>query len=167
MAEFGSEVVRCDTLNVSQAATIPASTVVDSYIDSGADIAANKQEITLRWIALAQAHGTASTDERRCVHNVLGVTASLISVRAGVLVAAAGNSTVTVDVYKNGSTVLSSVITLNSSTVIRTETSGTLSTSPTSLAVGDCLEVVIDATVGTGTLPQGVYVQLDMTEKYA
>ena len=167
MADFGAENVRCDTLTVSTSATFPESTVTDSHVAAGADIAAAKQEIPLRWVALAQAHGTAATDERRTAHNVLGVTGSLISVRAGLLVAAAGDSTVTVDVLLNGTTVLSAVITLDSTTVIRTETVGTLASSPTALAVGDCLEVVIDATVGTGTLPQGVYVQLDATEKYA
>ena len=101
-----------------------------------------------------QAHGTASTDERRVIH-VARAAGTVAAVEAGVVVAAAGDSTVTVDVRKNGTTILSAPISLDNGDAAFAEVAGVVSVAD--YVAGDVFEVVIDATVGTGTLPQGVY----------
>jgi hypothetical protein len=78
---------------------------------------------------------------------------------------AVGGATVTVDVKKNGATVLSSVITLDSGNTARIMENGTLS--GTTLAAGDFLEAVIVATAGGGTIPTGLLVQVIIDEDAA
>ncbi|MHC4179040.1 MAG: hypothetical protein ACYSWU_16115, partial [Planctomycetota bacterium] len=79
--------------------------------------------------------------------------------------ACTGDATCTVDVKANGTTILSSVVTLDSSTAAYSEQSGTIT--DTSAADGEYITVVIDATVGTGALGTGVMVQIDFDEVYA
>ena len=80
----------------------------------------------------------------------------MIAIEAGVVVQAAGAATVTVDLRKNGTTILSGVITLNNTHVAYAEVAGTISSAR--YVTGDVFEIVLTATAGGGTLPQGVYV---------
>ena len=96
---------------------------------------------------------------------MLGATAEIQSVRAGVVVAAVGDSTVTIDLYKNGASILSAPIVLDNTNTAYTEETGTLSSDD--LVQGDCLEVVVTVSAGTGTLPQGLYVEVDVHEDAA
>ena len=85
------------------------------------------------------------------------------SVKAGSIAAAIGDSTVTIDIKKNGSTILSAVITLDSSNTARITEAGTISRAGTFVA-GDWYEVVIIATAGTRTLPTGVFVLCEVDQ---
>jgi len=76
-----------------------------------------------------------------------------------------GNATVTVDVKKNGTTILSSTISLSSSQSNRDEVAGTLSV--TSMVAADILEVVVTVDVGTGALGTGLFVWVDLNDEYA
>jgi hypothetical protein len=104
----------------------------------------------------------AATSEARVVHVVQGATGKVKAFAAGAIVKAVGDSTVTVDLRKNGTTVLSSAVTLNASGANYTPVAGTVSV--TTLAAGDVLTVVITISAGTGTLPTGVYASLDLVE---
>lgn len=86
----------------------------------------------------------------------------MTAVRAGVSVACIGDSTITVDVRKNGTSILSSTIVLDNSNTAFAEESGSISTS--SYAAGDDLEVVVTVSAGTGTLGQGLHVDLILNE---
>ena len=108
---------------------------------------------------------TAATTETRTLAVILGTTGTAVTFKAGSIAKAVGDSTVTVDLKKNGSSILSAVITLDNANTNRVLEAGTISS--TSLAVGDWLETVITATVGTGTLPTGVFVQLELKQKQA
>jgi hypothetical protein len=68
---------------------------------------------------------------------------------------------VTVDLRKNGTTVLSAVITLNNANTARVAVAGALSV--TTLVAGDVLEVVT-ATAGGGTLATGVFAIVTVNE---
>ena len=74
------------------------------------------------------------------------------------------DSTVTVDVKKNGVSVLTAVITLDSANTARIAEDGTLDSGEVTLAVDDLLEIVIVATVGTGTLATGPFVDVVVEE---
>lgn len=130
--------------------SIPAATVVDS----------TNLEFR-RVITYAQANAAAA-DETRVIHNVCGTTGTLVAFKAGSIAKAVGDSTCTFDLKKNGTTVLSGVISIDSTNTNYLAESGTITSA--SVAVGDTLTVVIDATIGTGTLPTGVFCTLVLDE---
>lgn len=142
---------------------IPDSTVVNADVSSTADVGQEKLEHQ-HAKHYSQANSAAS-DETRMVHVVYGASGTILDFRAGSIAKAVGDSTCTFDLKKNGTTCLSAVITLDNANTNRVAEAGTLSV--TTLANGDVLEVVIDATIGTGTLPTGVFCELRLKEKAA
>jgi hypothetical protein len=149
-------------VTASANSSLPDSIVRNNTVSSqaGDEISALKLQHAHR--ALWQQPNTASTDETRVIHVVHGATATIQAFKAGSIAAAVGDSTVTVDLKKNGTTCLSAPITLDSANSARVVEAGTLSV--TSAIAGDVLEVVIDATEGTGTLPTGVFCYMDIFE---
>lgn len=107
---------------------------------------------------------TAATSETRIIHVARGA-GTILSFNTGSIAAAVGNSTLTVDLKKNGASVLTGVVTLDNANTARVVETGTLSV--TTLAAGDVLEVVTVATVGSGTLPTGVFASVNVSEGYA
>jgi hypothetical protein len=142
--------------------TPPASSVSNASIEAGANVDAAKLDHQHQQV-VTQVHGSAAVDERRVIHVVKGATATLIAFRAGVVVACIGDSTITVDLRKNGTTMLTAVISIDSGDAAYAILSATLAS--TSLVTGDVLEVVIDATVGTGTLGQGLFAEVTLRER--
>jgi hypothetical protein len=108
---------------------------------------------------------TAATSETRAIY-VARRSGTLNEVIAGSIAKAVGDSTVTVDVKKNGTTVLTGVITLDSGNTNRVVESGAIAGAAT-FVVGDWFEVVITAVAGTGTLPTGVFAQLELDQNGA
>lgn len=90
---------------------------------------------------------------------------SIVSVKAASVAIAVGSATVTVDLKKNGTTVLSSVITLDSGNTARVAEAGTLSV--TTYGDGDFFELVIVATASGGTIPTGLQVTVVLREDAA
>lgn len=103
---------------------------------------------------LSQVGGTAASAETRVVH-VAKSAGNATGFKAGSIAAAVGDSTVTVDLRKNGTTVLSAVITLDNTNSAYTPEAGSINTA--AYSAGDVFTVVIAVSAGTGTLPQGVY----------
>ena len=90
---------------------------------------------------------------------------TILNFEAGSIAVAVGDSTVTIDLLKDGVTCLSAVITLDTGNTVYTPEAATI-TVP-AFAQTDVLTVTITATVGTGTLPTGVYCTCNFTEKAA
>lgn len=105
--------------------------------------------------AYAQPHGTAAATARAVVH-VARSAGDVSAIDCGIVVAAVGAATVTVDLRKNGSSVLTSVVTINNTHTAYTKVTGAINTAP--YVAGDVFEVVVTATAGGGTLPQGLFV---------
>jgi len=141
--------------------TIPALTITDAMINPSAAIAASKQDHR-HHAMYSQESATTSADEARPLFVVYGATGTIISFKAGSVVANIDDSTVTVDLLKDGASVLTAVITLDSDNVAYTPEAGTIDTA--AVVAGDVLEVSIDATVGTGTLALGLYCELVIDE---
>jgi hypothetical protein len=141
--------------------TAPNGSIDNAAIEALAGIAANKLEHRYQ-PTFAQPNTTAAA-ETHAIHVVYGTTGEVIAFRAGSIAACIGDSTVTVDLKKNGTTMLSSVITLDSGNTARVVEAGTISGAGT-LAAGDLLEIVIAVSAGTGTLATGVYVQAIINE---
>jgi hypothetical protein len=108
---------------------------------------------------------TAATAETRAVHEVVGATATALRFAAGSVAIAVGAATVTVDVKKNGTSILSAPITLDNANTAYVAEEGTIST-PGAVA-GDVYTIVTTATAGGGTLPTGVFATLTLDEDYA
>ena len=139
--------------------TAPPQSVSSDAVKTGANIDADKLESRV-YASHAQPN-TAATTETRSLF-VARRPGTVNSVIAGSIAKAVGDSTVTVDVKKNGTTILSAVITLDNANTARVGEAGTVNVS--AFVAGDWFEVVITATVGTGTLPTGVFVQMEVDQ---
>lgn len=148
------------TLNVG-AISLPANAVDQaSQIKAGINIPADKTE--QRFFPAWSQPNTTATAETRTLF-VARRSGTLNEVIAGSIAKATGDSTITVDIKKNGTTVLSAVITLDSANTNRIVESGSVSGGGTFVA-GDWFEVVIAISAGTGTLPTGVFCQLEVDQ---
>ena len=140
----------------------PAGSIVDADVSASAAIAASKLQRSLT-IHIRQT--STAADETCFAHLVRGATGTLRKFYAGCQEASIGASVVTVDLTKNGSSVLASKITLNVLTGI-TPAPGVITIS--GVVAGDLLMVVIDGIwSGSDALAKGIYAQLDMDEAYA
>jgi len=142
--------------------TGPSGDITNDNVAASAGIDASKLDHHYRAM-FAQNHGTAAAAQRIAFHGSRG-TGTIIGFKAGLVGACSGDSTISVDCYKNGSTILSAPISLDSGDAAFSETAGTLSV--TTCADGDVFEVVVTTTPGTGTLGQGVFAYLDIDEPY-
>ena len=138
----------------------PAGVIGSAAINASSPIEAAKLDHQYQRV-LAQAHGTAATAERRVIH-LAKAAGSVVQVRAGVTVAAVGDATVSVDVRKNGATILSGAVSLTSAVAAFGHLDGSVSAAP--YVADDVFEVVITVSAGTGTLPQGVFAELVVRE---
>lgn len=147
----------CQTLGV------PAGTLTDSGVSGSADIGAGKMRHRHKAL-FQQNHGTAAVAQRQPIYTVRASVATIQSLRAALTVAITGDSTITIDLLKNGSSILSSTIVLDSTNAARSFESavGFISTA---LVANDFLEVVVTVSAGTGTLGQGLVVELEVDEK--
>ncbi len=141
--------------------TVPAGTVVNAGVSASAAIATTK--VRHRHNAVWQQPNTSATAETRTLH-VASLPGTINSVKAGSIVAATGNSTVTIDVRKNGTTVLTGTITLDNANTARIVEAGTVDGAQDDVVAGDWIEVVISVSAGTGTLPTGLFVQVEIDE---
>ena len=152
--------------NLASKTFTPASgSIKNSSIEASAGIAASKLQHRFR-VGHAQVHGSNASAERRVCHVVRGATATINSMRAGNVVAATGDSTVTIDLKKNGSTILSATIQLDTGNAAYALEAPSGFTS-TALVQGDVLEIVQTVSAGTGTLPQGVFTVVEIDEDAA
>ena len=148
--------------------TVPASSVADLQVAAAANIVTSKVQHKHRHVYGQSGTATTVTIPVHVVRATTplaggaSATATVIDFRAGSIVACIGTATITVDLQKNGSSILTAVITLNSSSTARTPQAATISSG--ALVAGDWLDAVITATVSTGTLGTGLLVQLEVDE---
>ncbi len=114
-----------------------------------------------------QEAATTIVTETRDLYVQYGLTGTLLAAQASMTgtVGSGGGMSVVLDVHKSTAggafaTVLTSTITINASTVIRTIVAAVVNVSLTSLVAGDILRVVCTATAGGGTLPKGIGMNL-------
>lgn len=145
--------------------TPPAGSITNAAVVASAGIDATKLEHRYR-PEYVQPYGSAGTSVRQAVHQVIGATATINSVRAMLSVAPIGAATHVIQIKKNGSNILSTAITLDSGNTAFIDETDTGFTSA-ALVAGDVLEVDVTATAGGGTLGQGLHVMLDIDEDAA
>lgn len=137
-----------------------AGSVRDASVASDAAIGGEKLEHDV-FASYSQDSTTDATVERRCIHQVQGATATIISFNVWCVTLASGAGNAVVDLLKNGTTILSSTITLNDTNTVYVgeEPSGFTSTS---LVAGDVLEFKL--TSAAATKPKGVGCTLHIRE---
>lgn len=140
--------------------TLPASCAANSQIAVGAGIQAEKLEHQ-HSISGSQPNTTA-TSEERVIHTVYGNAGNVLAFEVGSIVACLTDADITIDLHKNGASILTGVITLESTNTAYIVEAGSIDTAV--LEDGDVLEVVIVATVNGGTLGTGLFWNLRLNE---
>lgn len=141
----------------------PAGSITNAAVDAAAAIEATKI-IHQHQPVYAQGSATTAAAATETLWIAYGA-ATLVAFRAGSVVANIGAAACTVDLKKNGTTMLSAVITLDNANTARVSEAATLSV--TSIAAGDVLEIVVTATAGGGTLATGLFCQAVIREASA
>jgi hypothetical protein len=160
----GGVIVKDGPLILSNAAiALPTNSVGDSQVSAASPLAVDKTIHQINAV-YKQAHGAVVADDTGSLIHIAGGTGTIVGINAAVRVIPIGAATVTVDLKKNGTTVLNAVITLDSGNVAYTAEVGSILTA--GYVAGDFFEVVVDATVGGGTLPQGLGVEVVFREAY-
>jgi hypothetical protein len=85
---------------------------------------------------------------------------------AATRVVAVDDATLVIDVKKNGTSVLSTTLTLDSGNVAYTPENASLDGTKTTLAAGDMITVDATAAAGSGTLPVDLVVMLSVDQDY-
>lgn len=137
----------------------PNASIGDGAVTSADPIMAEK--VQHQYCPTFAQPNTTATSETRVIHVARGA-GTIEAFDAGSIAACVGAATVTVNLKKNGTTVLSAVITLDSGNTTRVIEAGTVSVM--SIAAGDVLEVVTVATAGGGTLATGVFARAVIRE---
>lgn len=146
---------------VAASIVLPANCVGDTQVTANDPIGTEKLQ-HLHQPLYATGSAVTAAAATQALHTVSGLTATLVEFFAGSVVANIGDSTVTVDLKHNGTSVLTSPITLTSSNTARQVVSAVLNT--TAFAVGDVLEIVVTVSAGTGTLAKGLFAGIVIKE---
>jgi hypothetical protein len=112
----------------------------------------------------AQTSTASAANDQQVMHVVNGATGVIQSFGAGNVVAATSTGAITVDLLKNGTTILTATYTLNSTSTAYTLVAPAGFTS-TAVVVGDVLEIKLSGTTaGGGAKPIGVFARLVIRE---
>lgn len=145
----------------AQTMTLPAAAVSNTNVAAAAAIAATKLQHQHQLTLPLTDHATAQTVVRKAIHKVYGTTGTLIAFKVGVTVAATAGNSIVVDLLKNGSSILTSTVTVDSTVAAYAVATASGFTSA-SVSTGDLLEVSV--TTVTGTAPKGVHAVLIVQE---
>jgi len=162
--QIDGDVIVRGGLRVTGSLTGCADSITDAMVESAAGLDASKLEHNHRAI-YAQESATTTTSGAWTMHVVAGATGTLKSFAAGTVVLNIGAATVTVDLLKNGVSILTAAFILDSSNTAYILEAGTLSS--TSVVVGDVLEVKTTAAADGGTVSKGFFAVLDLYEDAA
>lgn len=150
---------------------LPAESVNSDAIQTGANLDSDKLESRISK-TVVQAPGADVVTGTSYIF-VARAAGSIKSIKVRPLTApTGGDKNYTVDLKRAAdgsgsfSTLLTGVITVNSSSVNQTAQNGTLIGSPALLA-GDCVQVVITAGGSTGSQGQGVVIEVEINENGA
>lgn len=134
---------------------LPAGSVTASRVAAGAQIEPTKLQQRQR---VPWKQGNSDDDavsKTQVIYILTGATGTVREFKAGCVTPCTTGASITVDLRKNGTTILSASITLNQSQTARQVVSAAIQTM--AVAVGDVLEVVVTATPGTGTIGKGLF----------
>jgi hypothetical protein len=140
----------------AQSWTLPSGQIVNDNVSGTAGITTEKMSHRFRATVPCTKVGVDAATEAH-VAFVAGTAGTLNSFKAGAVVVAGAATTVTVDLKKNGTTVLSAVATLDNSQVAYQLVTATLSV--TAIVAGDVFTVHF--TLSGANEPQGVFAVME------
>lgn len=146
-------------LSVTGSFGLPASTVTDAKVAPGAEIASEKLEHRIHAL-YSDIIGVDVATSGRVLYVCYSSVGVILKAFAGSVVAAGAATTVTVDIKKNGTTILTTPIVLDNTNTARVVEEGTLSV--TSLVENDVLEATW--TLAGANEPTGFFVGVDVEE---
>ena len=158
--QFQDDIQFAGTATFVGKVAFPNQTIGDAQINPSNPITAPKMEHRFQ-PKLAQPFGVAAAAERRAVHRAKS-PGTLTALWVGLTVANAGAATVTVDLFKNGTTVLATPVVLTSATAAFVAVSAAVASA--AYTTGDVFEANVTVAAGGGTLGQGVFVLPTFTE---
>jgi hypothetical protein len=165
MSQFSAPIVIPGNVSVTGTAAVaglsaPAGCIADTNVATpatgAAGISTYKQNHRERHRQV-QAAGSAIVSQTTPACIVNGTDGLVISFKASVKTACVGGATVTFDLKKNGTSVLSAAISFSSSDSAGAVKTATISTA--SCVAGDLFEIVTTATAGGGTVGQESYAE--------
>jgi hypothetical protein len=109
-------------------------------------------------------NSTAAAETKLC--HIAEAAGTIKAVNIAVVTAPVGDSTVTIDVKKNGTSILSSTKEINSTHSAYTPVEATLDGTKVDYSDGDCFTIVVTVSTGSGPLPTGLCVQVSTNENY-
>ncbi|MCE9605065.1 MAG: hypothetical protein K8U03_09220 [Planctomycetia bacterium] len=142
---------------------LSAGCVADSHVSDVADISAAKLQHQHQ-VPYAQASAATAVAEARFVHRCRAV-GEIIGFEAGNVIACIGDSTITIDLKKNGTTVLTAPLVITSALAARATLAATIDIAAKNCVADDVLEVVVAISAGTGTLGKGAFADVCVREK--
>lgn len=137
------------------------ASVKDSHVADTADISAFKLQQQHQPMYRQKSAATAVA-EAEVVHRFRAV-GEVVGFEAGNVVACLGDSTITVDLKKNGASILTAPLVITSALAARAVIAATIADAD--CVLDDVLEVVVTISAGTGTLGKGVFADTCVREK--
>lgn len=141
---------------------LPDSIVGNQQISAADPIESDKQRHLFAKV-YSQEDATSVFDVITCVHVAL-VAGEVAQFQAGFRVPSVGDSVVTVDLKKNGVSILSDIIDIDSSIASYTQVVAGINPVMKAYNVGDVFEMVVVCTDGTGTPGEGLFAQVAFDE---
>jgi len=139
-----------------------AGAVAKEHIEAAAGIEATKLEHAHRAVYAQESATTAAAAKDEVIHVVKGTAGTLQEFKAGNVVANLVDATITVDLHKNGVSILTAAIELDNTDLAYIPKAGIVDTG--AVVADDVLEVVVTAAAGGGTIGKGVFAYLDIHE---
>lgn len=147
------------TLNVTKALNVPAGTIKDADVSTGAKIDAGKLR-SRREITIGQKNGAANVAQRQGLTTIYGATGTVLAVFARNITTATGSDSTSVQIKKNGVNILTAPLVLNVGAAVANQS--TTAFADNTLAAGDQLDV--DITLSGTAVGQGVTVTIIFDE---
>lgn len=135
--------------------------VSDKHVAADAAIAVTKLQHQHRAI-YAQESAATATAETRTVHVVHGTAGLVKAIKFGSVVACLNGATITIDLLKNGASILTTAIVLDDADSAYDLVAGVIDTE--AVVAGDVLEIAITVAVGGGTIGAGLFGYVDIWE---
>lgn len=155
-----SDMIFNGTVTFAKAPNFNVPSINDAAVIASANINASK--LMHQYESHYSQGNVTPVAEQKVVHIVRGATGTILGLKAGMPVKNTTGS-VTVDLLKNGTSILTSTITLDNTITNYVPVAAAGFTS-TAVVANDVLEVKVTISAPTGT---GVFAQLDMTETAA
>jgi hypothetical protein len=138
----------------------PANSITDAAVPAGAGVKYTKVEQRPRGIY--RQPNTAAVAETVVAAVITGATGAVVNFKAGCIGPCVGADTITVDLKKNGASILTAAISLTNAQAAYAQVAAAIASA--GLVAGDVLTVVVTPNHSTGTLGTGVFAVLDYRE---